>query len=376
MLQFILKFLFFVNYFYSLTLKIIEGEYMNIQITPNFLSKRCNNDLSKRCNNDFNSTVRGLNYCSNSNVSYPNLKPLAKDTVSFGANIKKMQHWNQIVPIEECTRISDSLTPVCTDFLNFLKRSFKDLLVGAKCPDNPIALNGIKARVKKPLSIAQKAIANDLHTNEKILELTDLVGARIVLRNASKDSFGKIFERFTQLLEQGKIKVIEIENYRPDEAMSYVAQRTLNKFENACKRAGQYPKIIQASIPNNYTAVHLTVEYKGQPIEIQLIGSDVEFFKEIEDIFYKRRCNKDLAPKYKSIQYLIDKLMENLTLEQHELLDNYIMQSYINARNIPVRAHTVKPSVNDLMQFPSALPRKLSFENIYRMMEICNAKPQ
>lgn len=50
----------------------------------NFLS----NFNNTKFNNDLNSTVKGSNYSLNPNMSYPNLRPLQRDTVSFGSKEK------------------------------------------------------------------------------------------------------------------------------------------------------------------------------------------------------------------------------------------------------------------------------------------------
>ncbi len=356
---------------------------MNIQLlTPKFLQNR--NDIITRSNQN------GLNA---SNVSYPNLKPLTNDTVSFSAKTrfiidtadeaqslaktKVLRYWDHnAANFEEIIKVAESFEEPLNKFIRTLKREMKSLIATDAHPDNPIlpGTAGIKGRVKKPRSIAEKANSRKLFTAEEIEKMGDVGGARIVMRTLSQDDTALIFNALKNMVKKG-VKITEVENYRLNPKDSYISQRTLDDFEAYCQKYGQYPEIKNKPLPNAYTAIHLSVELPdGKVIELQIMGKDMEQVKEVEDFFYKWRCEKDFDPKYRPIQKVFEEHMPKLDDFQKETLERYIKDSYIHALSIPETSAKRKPNFEKdyFLSFPYSLPQELSYVNIHRMMEQCN----
>ena len=351
---------------------------MNIQLSPLiYLNKRCQNDntsLNKRC----------------SNPVYPNLKPLASDTVSFCAKNKVaveivseiaknkvFKRWDpdNAKSMTEINNLCDSFKNPLKKFEWDLKQVMKSLISTESNPENVIMIGkrGIKSRVKEPKKVARKANKRNLFSIEQIEKMGDVGGARIILRTGTPKDTALVFNQLKELVKRG-YKVLEVENYRSNPAHSYVSQKTLDDFEAYCNKLGQYPSIKNRALPNSYTAAHVSFELPdSKVIELQIMGRDVENFKEIEDLFYKYRCNEDFSEQYKSIQRMFEKIMPKLDGFQNETLERFIKDSYEHAREIPPRSHRVKfTPERAFLPFPYSLPQELSPVNLYYKMEKCN----
>ena len=324
---------------------------------------------------------------SNNNVGQLKYQySLNQDTVSFTATKKtndtKEVNKNKVkneeskeVSIKLCSDIHEEAKRPTNDLLCLLRREMKGLVASEAHPENPIqaGANGIKARVKSPRSIREKALSTQSYTKEAIKGIGDIVGARIVMQSSTQDDFDKVFQVLGNMVEKGKIKVTEVENYRLTSRDSYVSQKTLNKFEERCTKAGQYPEIKSKPIPNGYTAIHITLQLEdGLKAELQIMGHDTEHVKEIEDFYYKLRCKKDFDPKYKPIEKMMKEKMKKLSDFEKEALNKYIKDSYIHARELPPR--NAKPTVKDFLPWPYFLPKELSYAELYKMKNDCDKK--
>lgn len=360
---------------------------MNIlQIIPNYLSKRCNNT---------NNYIQDSNYKLNPNITYPNLKPLIQDTVSFGSKSKIIQEtvnelsrnknffWNP----NNKKRMAE-INNLCESFQEPLKKFHWDLrqvvrsITCTEANPNDIIMpgsRGLRARVKEPKKVARKANKRNITTIEGIEKMGDVGGARIILRSSSTTDTGILFYCLKDMIKKG-YKVVEVENYRPNSKDSYVAQKTLDTFEEFCHTHGQYPSIRSRALPNNYSAIHVSFELPdGKIIELQIMGRDVENYKEVEDLFYKYRCNEDLSDELKPIQRMFERIMPKLDDFQKETLERYHKDSYKHARQLPARSARAKfVPEKDFLPFPYSLPQELNPVNLYYQMAKLktNAKPQ
>lgn len=349
---------------------------MNIQlITPKFITSR-------------NSTVTYSNDSLNTYKSYPNIRPLAQDTVHFTSKdkiitevadkskTKIFKFWNpdEAKNHKEILELAQSFVKPLEKFTWDLRRSLRNLITTEANTENIImpAKRGIKSRVKKPKSIAEKANSRELFNIDQIEQMGDVGGARIVLRSANFEDTAKLFESLKDIVKHG-YKIKEIENYRLDAKDSYVSQKTIDKFQKYCIEHNQFPEVKNKPLPNGYTAVHLTIELSDKKqIELQIMGRDVENVKEVEDFFYKYRCNKKFDSKFSAIQRIFDKYIPTLDDFQKETLNRYIRDSYINARHLPARGFKAKFNPDrEFLPFPYSLPEKLSFANLWKMMEKC-----
>ncbi len=311
---------------------------------------------------------------------------LERDTVTFTAAKKskaiKEINKNKVkneeskeVSLQLCSDIHEEAQRPANDLLCLLRRELKGLVASEAHPENPIrpGAYGIKVRVKSPRSIREKALSTSNRTKDDIKGMGDVVGARIVMQSSTHEDFDKVFEVLGNMVEKGKIKVTEVENYRLTSRDSYVAQKTLDKFEAKCIKSGQYPEITSKPIPNGYTAIHITLQLEnGLKAELQIMGHDTEHVKEVEDFYYKLRCKKNFDPKYKPIEKIMKEKMKNLSDFEKEALNKYIKDSYIHARELPPR--NAKPTVKDFLPWPYFLPKELSFVELYRMKAACDKK--
>ena len=351
---------------------------MNIlQITPNFLSKRCNNNL--------NNNIKDSNYSSNPNMSYPNLKPLPCDTVSFGSKTKIVQEvtnelsknknfvWdpNNKRSMTVINAICDSFKEPLEKFHWDLKRVMRPITCTESNPESIImpGNRGIRGRVKEPKKVIRKANKRNLTTIEQIERMGDVGGERIVLRSGNPQDTAFVFKYLKEMVKKG-YKVIEVENYRPTPKDSYVSQKTLEDFEQYCNKHAQYPSITNRALPNSYPAIHVSFELSGgKVIELQIMGRDVENFKEVEDLFYKYRCNEDFSDQYKPIEKMFKRLMPKLDDFQKETLERYHKDSYEHARRLaPRSAKTKFTPEKAFLPFPYSLPQELSPVNLYYQM--------
>ena len=369
---------------------------MNISITPYNLISVQNKGLFANQNRT-------------SQFQTSNLAPLQQDCVTFGASKKRKV---RVEESEEDLKSAEKgldeedmsgkiqyatgcdINSECQrDFekLKFdLKKGLNEVTESDRNPDLPVLRGeaGIHGRVKSAESILQKAPPRQLRNKKEIFKMGDVIGLRVVLQKTSQQDFDKVFKALGKMVTSGKFKVLEVENYRMTPKESYVSQKTLNSFELACQKVGQTPKITSSPRESGYTAVHINVELpSGKLAEIQVMGCDMEKVKDIEDFFYKKRCNKPLADKYKPIENLMLKVMgktkkdkltgkisyEKLDEFQVATLDRYIKDSYAHARTIPPKI-SKKTVDNYFLPIPYSLPKELAFENLQKMKDICDYK--
>lgn len=234
-------------------------------------------------------------------------QPLLKDTVSFGATAKMLTSRKDGVSLKaarEVYAITETMQPKIQKFLNEL---FGDLQVTQFKPQNPIYK--ISDRAKTPESIREKSATRQWNCRAEILDfMTDLNGAKIVMRDGSKKSVEKVLSRFIEPIKKGKIELIEIENKRP---------KVTQKLSNSKKSQYDYASIdfleqlqrIQedkwASMKLkekrkvrtdmfdftevNYPAIHFLFKLPGEerPFELMIMGKNVNAYKDLDDKLFK-----------------------------------------------------------------------------------------
>lgn len=324
-----------------------------------------------------------------SSVNSSNLANLNCDTVSFAGkldNVKKVskvlenkvfKEWDfeHEMLHRDIVKVTDSFEQPVKEFLLYLKHELKPITSTESRPDKIIMSKGIYGGVKGAISAAIKSNSRKIFTSQGLEQMGDIGRGRIVLRSASQKDFNVLFKYLSDMVKKG-MKVKEVENYRLTPKTSYVSQNTLNNFETVCNKYGQYPEIISKARKNGYTAVHMLVELPdGKPLELQIMGRDMEKAKDANDFYYKYFCNKKFAEKYAPIQEIFDKFMPKLTPFQKESLDMYIKDAFGYALLLPAKSSKCKNlTEKDFLPFPYHLPQELSYKNIYKMMLECNKK--
>lgn len=335
---------------------------MVLSITPKF-----NQNYSSQAIKAYQTNPNNISGSNN----YSNLKPLAKDSVSFTGGEKVLKTRTKDIAWKVMNDAYEELEPINQKITNIFKKEFKPLIATTLHPDRPVF--SIHSRTKGAESLGSKGISRDIRTKKGLKNVGDAIGVRITLGDSSQEGFDKVFTILGAMVKKGIFKVKEIENYRLTRKDSYVSSKTLDKFEDICQEMKQYPSRSGKAIPNGYTAVHLTLEHpNGQLYEVQIMGKNLEDLKELEDFYYKKRCNKKLPEKYAPIQKMLDEKMDGLDDVQQEFLSKYILDSYIHARKLPSRSPKQRTRIADFLQIPYFLPKELSFENLHRMKVDCD----
>jgi len=328
---------------------------MNIQLlTPNFVQNFKTREKSS------NNVIR---------QSIP-LQGLTKDTVSFSGGAKLLEQRTKEVSFQLAKKVYQEAQDPLRDLLVTFRKNFKKDFVTLSHPDNPIV--EIKGRVKKPLSIAEKAISRKLYSAKEINKMGDVIGLRINLADSDIKTCDKLFTGLGEMVKKGDIKVLEVENYRMTPKQSFISKKTLDKFETICNKKGQLISRREQAIPNGYTAVHVALELpSGQRAELQIMTRSMEQTKEIEDFYYKLRCNKEFPEEYKSIEDMMKDKVKDLDEFQQETLKHYIKDSYEYAYKAP--REDAKRKAPQFIPFPYSLPQEISYTNLRKLKLACDA---
>ncbi len=267
---------------------------MNIQQISNFIPK-----LAVGNNQNSNKSIT-------TNFGLKMSSPLARDTVSFKGTPKVADKaWE----INKATamKIRKKLEPKAKRVFDLIDNTFGDLVATPKEPDGPILEIG--KRLKSVGSIAEKTGSRQwINANEIIENMTDLIGAKIVLRDSNKATVDSVLSRFIPMIKSGTIELLEIENKRPaivkglpeaDAAKyDYASINMLKKMANAqnavWKKGGNNSKVatkLDNDFTNaNYCAIHYLFRIPGRnavTFELQVLGNNTNKAKHVDDAVYK-----------------------------------------------------------------------------------------
>lgn len=298
---------------------------------------------------------------------------LSKDTVSFGTGAKMMACRADSVNIKLARQIHKEAKPAMDNLQKVLKKYLNSLIATETNPNRPIlSRNGIVTRIKSEESICEKTAARALRNKDEIKDdLGDIIGARIVLRDASEKNVDEIIKHLIEAVKNNDLKIFEIENYRPSPKYSYVSNKSLNALEKTCsKMRTNGVRRSESSIPSGYTALHLGVYLPDGYIgEVQLMGADVQKVKEIEDMIYKVKNNKSLGKKYKIIEDALSQLKDNKPLQR--AVNTHSMEQYIQARTTEPHPLKSKKSYK-FLPVPNYLPPEFDYNLLYKMKLHCD----
>lgn len=298
--------------------------------------------------NLYQTNARNNNY----NYNMPKLTPLSADTVSFtGArNLNKSlldAFDNAIV----CRQVAQDASLAHTHLHNAMGEALGQYIYSQDNPDGVI--EDIITRVKSPESIREKvasmlegAITGDIskvfnpNDGEKIKKaLDDIVGTRIIMREAEEEESKKIIDALIPQVENGVLKIDKIECYVPKNnrkiplAFSIKDLKRFKAVVNQKREEEHKPPIDIVITPSQtgYTAIHLDVnlsnseypakndKYEG---EIQIIGTDVAKLKEVEDFCYKIKQSKEIKGGNVAYRPFVDYLNRFLNDPNHPSYKN------------------------------------------------------
>lgn len=318
-----------------------------------------------------------------SSAKYPNLAPLRCDTVSFTGG-KKDISFDEDDEVHGITK-ADAMWIYrdAKPAQNYLDMTLQDVLGDLVRPETGKGslskpIKSITSRIKQPDSLVEKALTRKLDSIAEVKEnLTDIIGARIVMADSSKPAVDKVINRFTKAVIDNKIKILEIENYRPDpelgenddiiKSYDYSSVRALKELKLACDDSlGRSIRKSDEDVESGYMAIHMLVQLpSGFVGEIQIIGSEVEKLKDIEDICYKYKSGKNI----KNLPAKLKKNLLPLRNKKDEILRKeyniYTRNAYIYQRDKEL-AQNPKMNDKEFLHIPEILPQALDFNNIYK----------
>ena len=285
----------------------------------------------------------------NFNLKAPKLAPLAQDTISFTGLSEYKAAFNNI---ELCKKIHENAKPANQYLQEVLEKYFaQDVYDERTNPNGGIA--PIRARVKSPESIEEKVSDKISSTFKSVKEedfykkifsphsekgikdkIRDISGARIVVTEAFDNVMDKVVDNLCAMIRGEGIIIEEIQNHTsPDSsAGSYFTDEQLKKIQDAANEVrvdNGFKKIEAKTNPTQtgYMALHLSVDttyapkypkYQGFWSELQIIGSDVELLKDIEDFCYKLK--KGMSIRSEDVAY---KPFQEMFLSAYNDIEHY-----------------------------------------------------
>ena len=316
---------------------------------------------------------------------YANIMPLSKDTVCFTGGKKDIRSNNpeddHVGGINKTTAIA--IHSDAERAYMYLDQKLDKILGDMVRPEHsagsaskPIQI--IRSRIKDVDSIIEKSITRKLDSTQEVKEgITDIVGARIVMANTTKGAVDKVIDRLTDAVKNNELKIIEIENYRPDPEMDsedniiksydYSSARSLKELKLACDdQLGTSIRKVDEDVPSGYMAIHMLVQLpNGFTGEIQILGREVERLKDIEDICYKVKNGKTVKkvpPKVKKMLAPLSNREDVVLRKEHNI---YTRQAYIFQRELELQNSFGRRKMsNEFLKIPDYLPKNLDFNNL------------
>ena len=142
-------------------------------------------------------------------------------------------------------------------------------------------------------------------------------------------------------------------------------------------------ELITNKSKSGYTAIHINVDfsdcdfakrdprYSGFKGEIQIIGREVEELKEIEDLCYKLKDNKNaIKAEYKPFKKHFEKYYVGDT---RQAFDDYTYKLYLAQRSLPNKVRGQKFQTPEQLGFADLVPEQLDFNYLDKLKNDCDA---
>ena len=225
----------------------------------------------------------------------------------------------------------------------------------------------------------------------------DIIGARIVLKDGSHQNTAKILSALQKAVEDGVLRIKAVENNVP--CSSKIPHgKTVNDYSYADKKdlvnlVNARPRVEQPDMPpinttlnvneskTGYMSIHIDVDlsdpifknyggvYNGYSGEIQIIGTNVEQLKQIEDVCYKLKDKKNaINVAFKPFK---DYFLTYYTPETMQAFDDYTYDLYLSQRLVSSkRKLTSFPTIKEL-GYAGKVPRHLDFNCLRDLYNHC-----
>lgn len=217
----------------------------------------------------------------------------------------------------------------------------------------------------------------------------DIVGGRIIMREPGPEYTGIVLEGLKQAVNDGVLKITSIENNIPNpnklpankslEDYLYATNKQLKSLADAAGAP------LQENISKSgYLSVHINIDlddsllemyngvFEGFSGEIQIIGEDVLKLKEVEDLCYKLKDNKNaINLDYKPFKDYFSKYYQGEQVQK--AFDDYTYVLYLAQRSLPAGAtqRHYFPSISEL-GFEGKVPPELDFNRLRTIKEFCD----
>ena len=332
--------------------------------------------------NNFQTPIITKRESSNNDISniQPNSKYLGKDCVSFGVGNKVLHSMKGAMTVEATRKAIDEATTVSKRTLYVLRKYLKPLIANEANPNNPI--KSISGGVKGENSTRKKTAKRSINGKKGLMEMGDFIRYRITLRDNSPKNTEKVLKQLGDMVKSGEFQIFEIENYLTQDCRGYANYKMLGSLAEKCNPNELSTRT--ANIPSGYPAIHIGFKTKeGFVGEIQIMGSDVERIKELDDFLYKLLDNSGLEEPYKGTMEApmkkALKLIKDDTFKMNTLMQ-YRRDAFSLAFDSPAKKYNSKEKAK-YIDIPYFLPRELGFSWIAEQKEFCEAvhkkaKPQ
>ena len=313
---------------------------------------------------------------------YNNLAPLPYDTVSFGRTEKNAGNPKFGITQPEAEKINQEAATSA----KYLNLQLTNILGDITVPEGEPAtkqkpIEAIHYRIKSPDSIREKSATRRwINSDEVKSNMTDIVGARIILGKTTTDCIDKVLDRITAAERDNKLQIIEIENYRPEpeideegnilHSYDYSSPQALRRLKAECDKKGTMISKRDEDVPTGYTAIHLLTKLpNGFTGEIQILGKGIGKLKDIEDLCYKVKSSKSIDKKYKPMEKILEPLKNKDDVILKREFNNYTRASYIYQRNKYLGRIT---KGSEYLPIPEYLPPELDFNNLAEQKHQCD----
>ena len=320
-------------------------------------------------------------------------RPISCDSVSFGATPKNLQSWKGAMSRNVAIDIYKITSKRQKKVDTFVEGLWGSLCCTKYRPDNLIYK--LSCRAKMPDSIIEKAATREWSSKSEVFaKMTDLNGAKIVLRDGSRPPVEIVLSALESAVLDGKVEVVEIENKRPHIAEKLKGVDSL-KYDYALPDTLKHLKLANDSIhpskkaklvpcdytKSNYPAIHILCKLPGEDwvFELQIMGYDVALYKDLDDILFKILNFKNVDKKCKPIVDIIKPLNKpgnsaikdsfnqyrsNVFLFQREKAPHIRKTKQYTERFLPIKDEIEDGELRDL----------LDMNHLYELFLECNAK--
>lgn len=357
---------------------------MNI---PQIMGLQLTNPLQQ--NKQKQSSVTSTNFGLKMNA------PLTRDTVSFQATTKKLVSRSYGVSLKVAKNINEEAQPMQDRLHKYLFNLFGDLIATDLKPNNIIYT--IKDRAKLPKSIVEKSATRQWNCKAEVFDfMTDLNGAKIVMKDGTKKSVEKVLKRFFGEIEKGNIELLEIENKRPIITKDYKRNKKTqydyasidfledmkhvqeDKWDSMNLKERRIVRTDMNDLTDmNYMAIHFLFKLPGEsrPFELTILGKNVNTLKDLDDKLFKILNNKNVEKKYYPLKDIVKPLTEEGNEDLLETFNQYRRDAFIFQREKQPTTFA-DDDLDFFLPLKYNLPAKYDLNNLYRIMKECDAKAE